>query len=142
MAKKRAGWERLLYVDLPGATATTAVETATDVDLGMPHEFNEHTTRGDGSAIPLKTEQIVCRAATPAWKFIFKDGDAAQALILAAVRGATALAVKIVSHSGGTTEFDGDCYLEADSPGPLKGGQEVTITGHPTDDGGRAWTIS
>jgi len=142
MAKKRAGWERMIYYDAAGATATTAISAnVTDIDVQGAHEFNEHTTRGDGSALPKVTEQIVALKAGVVFKMIYKDADANMVALLAASRTGVGKAIKVVRMSGGETEFDGDCYLEDDSPGPLKGGMEVTFTCHPTDDYARAWTV-
>lgn len=141
MAKKRAGWERMAYYGTVGSTAATALsDNVTDIDVQGSNEFNEHTDRGDGSSIPKKTEQVVALAVTVVIKMIYDDGDANMTALLAASRAGTAKAIKVIRHSGGVTEFDGDCYLEDDSPGPLKGGMEVTFTCHPTDDGGRDWT--
>jgi hypothetical protein len=142
MAKKRAGWERMLYRGAVGSTAATLVSAnVTDININTAPEFNETTTRGDGTAPPKKTEQLVALVADPSFTMIYKDGDANMVAFLAAVRTGAAVAIKIVRISGGETEFDGDCYLEANSPGPIKGGMEVEFTCHPTDDGGRAWTV-
>lgn len=141
MAKHRAGWEKMLYIGTAGSTAVTLVETAVDVNANIPNEFVESTVRGNGTAPPKKTEQLVCRGADPSFSLLIKDGDAVQATILAAVRGGTALAVKVVTYLGGPTEFDGDVYLEADAPGALKDSQVVSFTCHPTGDY-RAWSNS
>lgn len=142
MAKKRAGWERILYRGTAGSTAATQVTpNVTDVDLGGGSEFNTTTTRGDGSALPKITEQVVALKAEPKFTMIYKDGDAHMVAFLAAARTGAAVALKIVRYSGGETEFDGDCYLEYSAPGPLSGGMEVEFTAHPTDDSGRDWTV-
>jgi hypothetical protein len=64
---------------------------------------------------------------------IFKDGDANMAAIVTAADAGTLLAFKIERHSGGITEFDGDCHIGYDSPGGLKEGQVVTFTLTPSD---------
>ena len=141
MAKKRAGWERVLKYGAAGAAASTIVETATDVDLDTGPGFESTITRGDGSALPKETEQPVSLSSSPSFKFRYKDGDATQAALIAAARTGAAVAILILRMLGGETEFDGDCYLEMSSPGPLTGGMEVSVTCHPTDDEGRAWTV-
>jgi len=144
MAKKRAGWERMLYRGTAGSAATTAISAnVTDIDVKVTNEFSETTDRGAGTNLPQKTEQIVCTGIEISWKMLYKDGDANMVAFLAASRSTTpaAIALKVVRYSGGGTEFDGDVYLEDDSAGPLKGGMEITFTAHPTDDAGRGWTM-
>jgi hypothetical protein len=146
MAKKRAGWERMLYYGAAGSTAATAVSVnVTDIDIRTANEYVETTDRGAGTNLPQKTEQQVCVGCEISFKMRYKDGDANVAAFLAASRSVTTplpKAIKVVRYSGGATEFDGDCYLEDDSPGPLKDGMEITFTCHPTDDSGRAWTMA
>jgi hypothetical protein len=142
MAKLRAGWERMLYYGTAGSTAATLIDNhVADIDINNQHEYVETTSRGDGSAPPQKTEQLVCRACGLSWKMQYDDSDSHVAALLAACRTGTPKAIKIIRHLGGETEFDGDCYLDDDAPGPLKGGMEITFTGRPTKDAGRGWTV-
>ena len=144
MAKKRAGWERMLYRGTAGSTAATAVDdNITDIDISVSNEFFETTDRGAGKNLPQKTEQIVCTGIEVSWKMLYEDGDTNMVAFLAASRSLTPapVALKVVRYSGGGTEFDGDVYLEDDSPGPLKAGMEITFTAHPTDDAARGWTM-
>lgn len=141
MAKKRAGWERLLLHGTAGSTAATAVDdNVADIDIGGGNSFSDTTDRGDGSAVPKETEQVVRIKHTPSWTMKYYDGDTNVAAFLAAARAGTGIAIKVVRYTGGETEFDGDVYLDYESPGPLDGGMEITFTGHPTDDYGRTWT--
>ena len=143
MAKKRAGWERMLYYGPVGSTAGTVVsDNVTDIDFKTANEFHETTDRGDGSAVPKKTEQLHCVGVELSWKMIYKDADTNVGIFLAAAEVGTIKAIKILRYSGGDTEFDGDCYLDYDCPGPLKDGMQVTFTAHATDDGGRDWLFS
>ncbi len=142
MAKKRAGWERMVYRGTAGTTAATLI-TPNVVDIGMsnPVEFVESTTRGGGTTLPKKTEQAVALAKVPGPIVMhYHDTDTHMAALLVAADAGTPLAIKIVRINGGSTEFDGDCYLEYDSPGGLKEGMQVTFTLHPTDDAGRDWS--
>lgn len=146
MAKKRAGWERMLYRGTAGSTAATGVtDNVTDIDIKTANEYYETTDRGAGTNLPLKMEQQVCAGVEISWKMVYKDSDSNVTAFLAASRSVTTptpIAIKIVRYSGGATEFDGDCYLEDDAPGPLKEGQVITFTGHPTDDSARDWTMA
>lgn len=141
MAKKRMGWERIIYRGTAGSTAATQID-ANVVDIGMTHspEYVEDTQRGDGSSPPKRSEQLVTLNKVPGpFSMIYRDGDTNMAALLTAADAGTAVAIKIIRNSGGSTEFDGDCHLDYDSPGGLKEGQVVTFTLHPTDYL-RAWT--
>lgn len=143
MAKKRAGWERKIYWGSPpGSTAGTHISKNV-IDIGMSNtpEYFESTQRGDGTGPPKKSEQLVTRAKVPGpFSMIYEDGDANMAALVTAADAGTGLAIKIERYTGGTTEFDGDCYIGFDSPGGLKEGQVVTFTLNPTDDYGRDWS--
>jgi len=135
MAKKRAGWERIIYRGTAGETAATHID-ANVIDVGMSNtpEYFEDTQRGDGSGPPKKSEQLVTLVKVPGpFTMIYKDGDANMAALLTAADAGTLLAFKIERHSGGITEFDGDCHIGYDSPGGLKEGQVVTFTLTPSD---------
>ncbi len=141
MAKKRAGWERMVYRGTAGSTAATLI-TPNVVDIGMsaPTEFVENTTRGDGTSLPKKSEMAVCLSKVPGPLVMeYHDSDAHMAALLVAADAGTAIAIKVLRISGGSTEFDGDVYLEYDSPGGLKEGMQVTFTMHPTTES-RDWT--
>lgn len=145
MAKKRAGWERMLLRGTGGVIAATAVsDNVTDIDIKITNEFFETTDRGAGTNLPQKTEQIVATGIEISWKMMYADGDTNMVAFLAASRSVTpaVISLKVVRFSGGATEFDGDVYLEDDSPGPLKSGMEITFTAHPTDDAARGWTMA
>lgn len=145
MPRKRAGWERMLYRGAAGSTAGTHVSAnVLDINFQVSPEFHGTTDRGDGSGLPRATEQPHSLKVEGGFTMIYKDGDANMAAFLAAAENPTPtpVALKIVRYNGGDTEFDGDCYLEYDAPGPLAEGMEVSFTMHPTDDGGRSWATS
>lgn len=130
----------MLYYGVAGSAAATLIQKATDIDLGDSKTFDDSTTRGNGTSVPRKTEQIVQLGREPSFKIRYIDGDATITALLAAEAAGTGVAIKIVAYSGGHTEFDGDVYLECNRPGPLTGGMELEFTCHPTDDYGRDWS--
>ena len=143
MAKKRAGWERKIYRGSSGSTAATHIDkNVGDINVNAGNEFNETTDRGDGSEVPKMTEQMVKLVASVTFTMQYEDGEAHVTALLAAAHAGTVLAFKVERNASGVTEFDGDCYVEYDAPGPISGGQEITFTLHPTDDGGRDWSFS
>jgi hypothetical protein len=143
MAKKRAGWERKIYRDAAGATATTHIDThVTDINVANPPEYFETTDRGDGTAVPKMEEQLVKQVANITFTMQYEDGEAHMAALLAASQAGTPLAFLVERHLAGVVEFDGDCYIDYDSPGELSSGQTVDFTLHPTSDGGRKWSFT
>ncbi len=143
MAKKRAGWERKIYRGTAGSTAATHIDTHVgDINITHSHEYNETTDRGDGSAVPKMTQQLVKQSAEITFTMQYEDSESHMVALLAASQAGTPLAFKLERIASGVTEFDGDCYIDYESPGELSGGQVVTFTLHPTDDGGRDWSFT
>jgi hypothetical protein len=143
MAKKRAGWERKIYRGTAGSTAATHIDThVTDINISHGNEYNETTDRGDGTAVPKMTEQLVKMQAEITFTMNYEDSEAHMVALLAAAQAGTVLAFKLERRLSGVVEFDGDCYIDYESPGELTGGQEVNFTLHPTADGGRAWSFT
>lgn len=146
VAKHRAGWEREAYYDSPGgATATTQLDHVVDVNINKAPEFVETTDRGTAGTIPKKTEQPVTRVVSITlvinyWDDNASGPDAQLSDLFAAEKNNVPVAFLSKAFNGGPTEFDGDCYVEWDSPGGLKDGMPVTFTVHPTHDLGRAWS--
>jgi len=144
MAKKRAGWERMIYRDAAGTDpATTLIDThVNDINITHSHEYNETTDRGDGTAVPKKSEQLVKFVAEITFTMQYEDAEAHMVALLAASQAGTPLSFMVKRRNGGVVEFDGDCYIDYESPGELAGGQEVSFTLRPTEDGGRKWTFT
>ncbi len=143
MAKKRAGWERKIYRDAAGATATTHIDTHVgDISVTHGNEYNETTDRGAGTSVPKMVEQLVKQTAEITFTMQYEDAEAHMVALLAASQAGTPLAFLVERINGGVAEFDGDCYVDYESPGELSGGQIVTFTLHPTDDGGRDWSFT
>lgn len=142
MAKKRAGWEMMVYYGTAGSTAATHISAnVTDVDPGVGGwEYSDNPDRGDGTKVPSQDEMPVKRTYAPTFSMIYKDGDTHMAALLAAADANPPVgkAFKIIRHSGGATVLDGDFYINYSSPGPIGDGQVVEFELHPTSDYGRA----
>ena len=143
MAKKRAGWERKIYRGTAGSTAATHIATHVgNINISHSNEYNETTDRGDGSGVPKMTEQLVKQSAEITFTMQYEDSETNMVALLAASQAGTPLAFKVERNASGVVEFDGDCYIDYEAPGELSGGQEVSFTLHPTDDGGRDWSFT
>lgn len=146
MAKKRSGWEMMVYYGTAGSTASTLIDkNIEDVDPGTgDYDFADMPSRGDGTNLPQTDERPVMCKAAPKFSMHFKDSETHVLAMLAAADAETPTpkAFKFLRYSGGIVAFDGDCYIKYSAPGPIKEGQKIDFELHPTSDGGRAWTAA
>lgn len=137
MTKARAGWERVLYYGTAGTTAATLVDYVIDVSVDKTNTQEETTDRGDGTAIPIDTFQVVSRACEVTFSMRYYDDDAKVAALIAAAETGADVAIKVLRNLGGKTEVDADVKLSYTSPGELKGGMPVEFTATMSKDSGR-----
>ncbi len=142
MAKSRAGWERQVHYDnTSGSTATTQLTHVVDADVNITHETYDNSDRGDGSAIPKGSQQVVQVKCEITLTMRYHDSDTNIANLIAHARAGTTFALKVTRRSGGSVEFDGDVQATLDHPGKLTEGQLMTFACTPnTDD--RAWSFT
>ncbi len=143
MAKKRQGYESILYRGTAGTTAATAITNATDIDCDVTIDYGETTTRGSGSAIPHKDRGPVAIDCKITWKMAVKDSDSSLTALVSAAGNTTAtpIAIKYSNPVTGTL-FDGDCYIKCKDNGPVGGASTYDFEAIPTTDGGREWQLS
>lgn len=141
MAKKRAGWEMLVYYGTAGSTAATHISAnVTDVDPGVGGwEYSDNPDRGDGSTVPSMDEMPVKRTYAPKFSMVYKDGDTNMAALLAAADANPPVGKAFVfkRYTGGAAILDKDFYINYSSPGPIGDGQIVEFELHRTSDYGR-----
>ena len=141
MAKKRAGWEMMVYYGTAGTTADTHISVnVRDVDPGVGGwEYSDNPDRGNGTTVPVQDEMPVQRLYAPTFSMVYKDGDTHMAALLAAADANPPVgkAIKMIRYSGGATVLDHDFYINYSSPGPISDGQIVEFELHPTSDYGR-----
>ena len=67
---------------------------------------------------------------------VYKSDDSNLATLIAAAQPDTKdlVALLVNRYSGGAVEFDGDCYIDMNSPGKLKDGMVVEFTGRPSNE--------
>lgn len=127
MTTKGMGYEAVLYIDTAGAQAATQVTCATDIEYTNDLEMGETTCRGDGSAVPVKSERPTCISAEITFKMLATQGGAALATLLAAARTPSALAIYYKDYASGKG-FDGDMNIKVKHSAPLKGEQMYDFT--------------
>jgi len=135
--KALAGWERMIYAGAAGGAASTLLEHAVDVNLNKTTEVTETTDRGDGTEIPINTEQVVARGCEVTFSTRYYDSDATVIDLIAAAETGEPRALKVLRANGGTQEVDADFNLSYDSPGGLKDGMLIDFTCTLNRDYGR-----
>jgi len=138
MANK-SGYQGLLYHGTAGTTAATLITNCEDLNYDTEQEKVETTTRGDGTAIPKKVEDVVALGATITWSMFLKTTDTSLTTLVAAARTGTAVAIRTKSYDTGLG-FDGDCNISVTHEMTLKGASKFNFTATPTDTAGRAWS--
>ncbi len=143
MGKSRAGWERQVHYDnTPGSTATTQLTTGlVDANVNVTHETYKTTDRGNGSAIPKGSQQVVEVNCEVTLTMRYHDGVTDITNIIAHARAGTTFALLATRRSGGLVEFDGDVQATLDHPGPLTEGQLMTFVCTPNNDS-RDWSFT
>ena len=131
-ATVKRGFEGKLYIGTAGTTASTQLTERTDITLNLTSETADSTAAGDGTAVPLKTEEVVAIAAEISWSMLYKTEDTNIATMVNAQVAGTAIAVKIMRHGSDADYFDGDCFLDFGSGMPLSDNQKFEITAKPT----------
>ena len=137
MANK-SGYQGLLYYGTAGTTASTLLTNVEDLNYDTEQERVETTTRGDGTAIPKKVEDVVALGCTITWSMFNKTTDNELIALIAAARTGTAVALRTKSWASGLG-FDGDCHVSVTHEMTLKGASKFNFTASPTDTAGRTW---
>jgi hypothetical protein len=131
-ATVKRGFEGQVFIGTAGSQAATQLVERTDITYNLTNETADSTAAGDGTSVPLKTEEVVAIAAEISWSMLYKTEDTNIATMIDAMKAGTAVAVRIRRHSTDTRAFDGDCFLDFGSGMPLSDNQKFEITAKPT----------
>lgn len=136
MARKLMGFEGVVYYGSAGSTASTQITDHVDVTISIETEMAETTVAGDGTTIPIVSEENVSRkwSATLTMKKSLA-GSAYDALLTAATTTTPAsglIAIRMKDYSSGKG-FDGDCNVAVSDGRPLKGEQTLDFTLTPNN---------
>lgn len=129
----RKGYEAQVYIGVAGAQATTLLVNAIDISEELAIETAETTKRGDGTAVPHKSEVVVTREKKISFSMTVRSGDTALATLIAAADSGTPLALRTKRANGGTG-FDGDVNLSYTDQRTLKGVQVVDFSATINDE--------
>lgn len=131
--KTTMGYETLLYLGTAGATASSQVTNAVDVDYNLDPQRGDTTTRGDASAVPIETSRVTSIKPTVTFKSLNKLADTLLATLLTAAATGAPLAVRTKSGSTGKG-YDGDMTFTVKHSSPLKGEGAFEFTGEATEE--------
>ncbi len=142
MAKKRVGHEMTIYRGPADGTVADVLITPNVVDIdpgGGSHDYVDLPGRGNGTTIPKMDEYPVKKNSAPTFSMVYKDGDTHVNALLATADAdpPVGLAFMIERTLSGEKAFDGDCWVDYSSPGPIADGQTIEFTLHPTSAYGR-----
>lgn len=131
-------YQRQVYYGTAGTTAATQILCLVEVDLNIQADFDPTDVRGDGSTIPIMTEQKIKRKCDLKFK-IRNETTGANATTVAALLAAAQhssnpdIAIKVTTAPSGATQFDGDVQLEVADPDA----RELEFTCHMSRQSGR-----
>ncbi len=126
------GFQGGVFIGTKGSTATSQLVERTDITYNISNERAESTAAGDGSSVPLKTEEVVCASVEISWSMIYKTEDTSIATMIAAAISGDLIAVKIRRHASDADVFDGDCSIDIGSSMPLKENAKIEIKASPS----------
>ena len=131
-------YQRQLFYGNAGTTATTQVLSLIEADVNIAHDYEATDVRGDGTVIPIMTEQPVKRKCEVKFKLRnLKNGTMSADVIALIAKSRLTInkevAIKVVSYSGGLVEFDGDVTLDLEDPNS----RELSFTCHTSREAGR-----
>lgn len=134
-----AKYQRQVFYGNAGATADTQVKCTTEAEVRKTKDYDPTTVNGDGTEIPIETEQAVRRKCEVTFKCRREtagDNSTALAALLAAATHASnpLIAIKVLAYAGGPTEFDGDVTLDVEDPDS----RELSFTCHLSKGAGRS----
>jgi hypothetical protein len=128
---------QILYGATPGSTGAILLENVTDKAYNVDMVKGKTTVRGDGSVVPVETENACVRKLVIDWTMLDddEDTDLEALLVIAYAGGACAIRTK---RAGNDKGFDGDCYITVENGDPLEGEATFKFTATPTRNFGRA----
>jgi hypothetical protein len=130
---KKMGFEGIILSGPAGATATSQLANARDINYDFTTTKGSTTARGDSSAPPIGTARVTGRGVSIGWTMLNRTTDTALAALLAASFAGTPMAIRLKDHASGKG-YDGDCILEHRIGKPLEGEQTIEFTAEPNDD--------
>lgn len=132
----RMGFEGRIYRGPAGSTATTEMQSATDISISITPKKAPTTTRGAGTSIPMETERVVSVSMSIEFTLLNKAQETHLDVLRAAAAAGTPVAIRMKDYASGKG-FDGDVTLECKDGEPLAGEQTFQFTATPTNEKGR-----
>lgn len=137
MANVKMGFEGLVYYGTAGSTGATLLQNVKDISFDMGVERGDTTVRGDSTAPPIKTEDVVTRLSAIEFTMINDSTDTGFAALMTAANTGAGIALRLKDYSSGKGP-DADFTLSVSHTMPLGGEQAVTFSAVPSRSYGRA----
>jgi len=135
----KMGFESLLYYGTAGSTAATLITNCRDVNHKKEPEFGDTSIKGAGTSPVTISQRVTAMKHTLTWQMTNKPADTTLAALIAAQATGGGVALKYLTHSGGTG-VDADFVLSIENGAPYKGEQTFDFTAVVTEDYDRGVT--
>lgn len=135
----KMGFESLLYYGTAGSTAATLITNCRDVNHQKEPEYGDTSVKGSGSSPVVVSQRVTAIKHTLTWQMTNKPSDTTLSALLAAQQTGGGVALKYLTHSGGTG-VDADFVLSVQNGAPYKGEQTFDFTAVVTEDYNRGVT--
>lgn len=136
MGVTKMGFEGLIYIGTAGSTAATQITDRADVNITTDADKGNTTIAGDGSSIPIETEDVTVLKWSCDITMLVRSTDTTLETLRAAANAGTPIALRMKDYSAGKG-FDGDVTFSATHGKPLRGEQTIQFTATPTRQSGR-----
>ncbi len=127
------GFEGILKTGTKGSSATNAITTVRDVNYEFSTEKGETSSRGDGTAPPMKSERVTQIMSKITFTMINKTSDTNLTAMLTAAATGNPVALRMLDYTSGKG-FDGDVILDYKRGEPYKGEQTLDFEAVPNND--------
>jgi hypothetical protein len=125
------GFEGEAFIGTAGSTGATRLSNSRDITYAVEHDKGSTRVRGDGTAPPIHTEEVVGRILTINIQMVNDTSDTALQTMLTAAFNGTRIALRLKDYTSGKG-FDGDVTLTASNAYPLAGEQVIDFVCTPS----------
>ena len=131
MTQALMGFEKIVYIDPAGTTATTQVLDLVNVKVTETVQYGNTISRGDGSTVPRVSKRAVSLEKVVTFNSLNVPSNTNLTTIKAAATSETPasrlISMKVVDVASGTIEFDADVDITIDRDAQLSAEQDLAF---------------
>lgn len=126
----KMSYHALFKYGAAGSTASTVITNIRDKKIDLEPQVASTTEAGDGTEVPIDTEEVTSLKVSFEWTMLEKDNDATLAALKSAAMSGTPVALRTQDYESGLG-YDGDVILKMSANKPLNGEASITFTATP-----------